>query len=302
MKKIILILSFLTITVSAFAQNDIQLSQQINNRIVFNPAATGQSGCYNFTVLDREQWTGVKDAPSTQLFNFNKYFKTAKIGLGLTMIHDRLGVERSFNAKIAVAYHAWFTDEMVLSFGLGLGVLNKSLDGTELIYENPNDPNKMVTKVSKITPDFDFGLEYNWKSLSIGASATHLVTSLKKATSFKVPRHFYAYAKYAIKLSPSVEIVPALSWNNCGKVNMVEINAMANVKDRVSAGFSYRVGDAIVFIAGVKLVDAVRVSYSYDMKMGNIEYGSTKGSHEIMLLCRFGCNNLEKAPHPRFFN
>lgn len=75
MKKIILILSFLTITVSVFAQNDIQLSQQINNRVVFNPAATGQSGCYNFTVLDREQWIGIKDAPSTQLFNFNKYIK-----------------------------------------------------------------------------------------------------------------------------------------------------------------------------------------------------------------------------------
>ncbi len=302
MKKILLILGFLTMTFSVFAQNDIQLSQQINNRIVYNPAATGQSGCYNFTVLDREQWTGVKDAPSTQLFNFNKYFKTAKLGLGLTMIHDRLGVEKSFNAKIAVAYHAWLTEKMVLSFGLGLGILKKSIDGSELIYENPNDPNKLITKVSKITPDFDFGLEYNWKSLSIGASATHLVTSFKKATSFKVPRHLYAYAKYAIKLSPSVEIVPALSWNNCGKVNMIEINAMVNVKDRVSAGFSYRVNDAIVFIAGVKLVDAVRVSYSYDIKMGKIEYGSTKGSHEVMLLCRFGCNNLEKATHPRFFN
>jgi len=302
MKKIILILSFLTITVSVFAQNDIQLSQQINNRIVFNPAATGQSGCYNFTLLDREQWTGIKDAPSTQLFNFNKYFKTAKIGIGLTMIYDRLGVERSLNAKATIAYHAWLTDQMVLSFGIGAGIINKTLNGNELTYESSlTDPHALVSQKSKLSPDFDFGIEYNWKGLNIGASATHLITGLKKATTFKVPRHFYAYAKYAIKVSPSVEITPALSWSNVAKVHMIEINATTLIKDRVMAGLSYRVNDAVVLMAGIKLIDQVRLSYSYDIKMGSMKYGNTKGSHEVMLLCRFGCSN-DNSLHPRFFN
>jgi len=317
MKKIILILSFLTITVSVFAQNDIQLSQQINNRVVFNPAATGQSGCYNFTVLDREQWTGVKDAPSTQLFNFNKYFVKAKLGIGLTLIHDRLGYERSIGAKVAIAYHAWLTDKMVLSFGIGAGILNKTLNYAALTWDDPTEQGIKTGKESKLSPDFDFGIEYNFKGLSIGGSTTHLITSLKKSTSFKVPRHIYAYAKYAITCSPSLEIVPALSYNNVGTVHLVEVNAMANIKDRVSAGLSYRTGinpkgkdtglpvvgtDALVIIAGVKVIDAVRISYSYDIKMGGLKYGSTKGSHELMVLCRFGCNNLDKAPHPRFFN
>ena len=150
-------------------------------------------------------------------------------------------------------------------------------------------------------PDFDFGIEYNWLGLNIGASATHLVTSIKKSSSFKVPRHYYAYAKYAIRVSPSVEIIPALSWNNLGKVHMIEINTMVGYKDRFTAGLSYRVNDALVIIAGVKLIDQVRLSYSYDIKMGSLKFGSTKGSHEVMLLCRFGCND-QGALHPRFFN
>ncbi|HNZ42065.1 MAG TPA: type IX secretion system membrane protein PorP/SprF [Bacteroidales bacterium] len=317
MKKIILILSFLTITVSVFAQNDIQLSQQINNRVVFNPAATGQSGCYNFTVLDREQWIGIKDAPSTQLFNFNKYIKKAKLGLGLTVVHDRLGVESSLGAKVLIAYHAWLTDKMVLSFGIGAGIINKTINYSALTWDDPTEAGIKTGKEGKLTPDFDFGLEFNYKGLSLGASSTHLITSLKKSTTFKVPRHIYAYAKYAIKCSPSFELVPAVSYNNVGTVHLLELNAMANIKDRVSAGLSYRGGinakssendlpamgtDALAIIAGIKIVEQVRISYSYDIKLGGIKYGSTKGSHELMLLCRFGCNNKDQEPHPRFFN
>ncbi|MBP8041966.1 MAG: type IX secretion system membrane protein PorP/SprF, partial [Bacteroidales bacterium] len=132
-----------------------------------------------------------------------------------------------------------------------------------------------------------------------------------------VPRHIYAYAKYAIKCSPSFELVPAVSYNNVGTVHLLELNAMANIKDRVSAGLSYRGGinakssendlpamgtDALAIIAGIKIVEQVRISYSYDIKLGGIKYGSTKGSHELMLLCRFGCNNKDQEPHPRFFN
>lgn len=301
MKKIIFFLSILSITISLSAQTDIQLSQQINNRILFNPAATGQSGCYNFTLLAREQWTGIKEAPSTQLFNFNKYFKSPKLGIGFTIIYDRIGVEKTLNAKADISYHAWINNEIVLSFGLGMGIINRSINGASLTYEDPNDPNALIIKDSKLAPDFDFGMEFNYKGLNIGAASTHLITSFKKLTNFKVPRHIYAYAKYAIIVSPSVEIVPALSWNNIGNINIIEINAMTNIKDRVSAGLSYRISDALVIIAGVKIIDQLRLSYSYDIKLGSIKYGSTKGSHEIMLLCRFGCDKAGPI-HPRFFN
>jgi len=301
MKKIIFLLSIMMITFSVSAQTDLQLSQQINNRIMYNPAATGQSGCYNFTLLSRQQWTGISQAPSTQLFNFNKYFKSPKLGVGFTFVFDRIGVETTINTKAAISYHAWLTDEMVLSFGLGAGIINRSINGTTLTYENPNDPNALITKNHKLQPDFDFGIEYNWKGLNVGVSSTHLITSFKKATIYKVPRHFYSYARYAIKVSDAVEIVPALSWNCLGNIHMVEINAMTNIKDRVSAGLSYRIDDALVIIAGVKIVDQVRLSYSYDIKLGGVKYAQTKGSHEIMLLCRFGCDK-QGSLHPRFFN
>ncbi|MCK9613694.1 MAG: type IX secretion system membrane protein PorP/SprF [Bacteroidales bacterium] len=301
MKKIIVLLSFLITTVAVFAQTDIQLSQQINNRVLFNPAATGQSGCYNFTILAREQWTGIKEAPSTQLFNFNKYFKGPKLGIGFTFIYDRVGVEKTLNAKASISYHVWLTNEMTLSFGLGMGIINRSVNGAGLTYEDPNDPNAVIIKDSKLKPDFDFGIEYNWKRLNIGVASTHLITSFKKSTIYKVPRHYYTYAKYAIKVSPSVEIIPALSWNCLGNIHIFEINAMTNIKDRVFAGLSYRIDDAFIIMAGVKIIDQVRLSYAYDIKAGSIKYGSTKGSHEIMLLCRFGCD--KQGPlHPRFFN
>lgn len=302
MKKILITLLVLGASLSAMmAQNDIQLTQQIYNRNLFNPAATGQSGCWNVSLLARQQWTGFTGRPSTQMLNVNRYFKGYKLGIGLSVINDKLGAEASQNVKASIAYHAWLSQKAVLSFGLGIGLLNKSINGNILTYENANDPNAYISKKSEMKPDFDFGMEFNMGGLNIGAASTHLFTGLKKSATFKVPRHFYLYAKYAFNVSNAVEITPSISLNNIGKINLLEINVTTMIKNRVWAGISYRLDDAIAFIAGVKIIKQLSLGYSYDYSLGAIR-GYCGGTHEIMLIGKFGCSPTSKFIVPRFFN
>lgn len=302
MKKIIFPL-LLLLSANLIAQNDIQLSHQVQNRILFNPAATGQSGCHNLSLLAREQWTGIDQAPSTQLFNYNKYFKGPKLGIGFSVINDKLGVEHNLNVKGAVAYHAWLTDRSVLSFGLGLGIIKKSVDGSKLVYETAGDPNAVLVKESKLKPDFDFGVEFNSGGLNLGVSSTHLITSIKKSDLVTVPRHLYAYGKYAIRVSDGLEIVPAVSWYNVANIHQIDINSIFYIQDRFWAGATYRLNDAFVMLAGVKIIDQLRIGYAYDFKIGPIKSSYTKGSHEIMLIGKFGCTESFKGMiAPRFFN
>ena len=47
------------------AQNDIQLSQQLFNRVYYNPAAAGASQYINGILFARQQWVGFPQAPRT---------------------------------------------------------------------------------------------------------------------------------------------------------------------------------------------------------------------------------------------
>lgn len=304
MKKVIGILTLLTcLSLALSAQNDLQLSHQLYNRILFNPAATGQSGCYNITLLAREQWTGIKKAPETQILNINKYINPAKLGIGLLVISDKVGYENILNVKAAIAYHAWLSKKSVLSFGIGAGIINSSIEGSKLTYQEQGDANATITNQSKLYPDFDFGMEFNSGGLNLGVSSTHVVTSFKKSDLLKVPRHIYAYGKYAIKVTKGFEIIPAISYNNINRVHLIECNATFNVYDRIWAGASYRIEDSFVLMAGVKIINQLRIGYAYDFKTGPIRTSITKGSHEAMLQLRFGCPSSKPFQiSPRFFN
>jgi len=67
---------------------------------------------------------------------------------------------------------------------------------------------------SKTRLDFDFGMVYKWKNLSVGISTTHLTQSNSKATNYKVSRHNYFYAKYNYQINQDFTINPSISLNN----------------------------------------------------------------------------------------
>ncbi|MEI6765144.1 MAG: type IX secretion system membrane protein PorP/SprF [Bacteroidota bacterium] len=304
MKKISgLLILLLGLSFAVMAQNDLQLSHQIYNRILFNPAATGQSGCYNITLLAREQWTGIKKAPETQILNINKYITPAKLGLGLSVISDKVGYENILNVKAAIAYHAWLSKRTVLSFGVGGGIISTTVEGSKLTYQEPGDPNATISNITHVYPDFDFGAEFNSGGLNLGVSSTHVVTSFKKSDLMKMPRHIYAYGKYAIKVTKGFEIIPAVSYSNINRVHLFDCNATFSFSDRVWAGASYRIEDSFVLMAGVKIINQLRIGYSYDFKTGPIKSAITKGTHEAMIQMKFGCPSAKPNQiSPRFFN
>ena len=153
MRRFVYLLIFTCIGFTADAQQDAQFTQYMFNPLYWNPATAGNDIDYNYlTVIHRSQWLGYSStfddgvAPTTQSLTFSMPFprKESKEGgnhwgLGVSLVHDQTGLFRNVEAQFALAYHHELKAGK-LSFGIGSGIYNQSLDASNLRFVVPGDP------------------------------------------------------------------------------------------------------------------------------------------------------------------
>ena len=286
----------------SFAQNDMQFSHYMYNEIMFNPAATGNSDKMIASLVARQQWLGIDNAPSTQFLNLHTYVAQIKGGAGITILNDRVGYENTLNLKLNYAYHCRLSETASLSGGLSAGFVNKRLDGSKLIYEQGSDPHALLSNTSAFSPDLGLGLEFNTAKLTAGISATHINKSVSSSTEFVNPRHTFLYAKYKVNAGTDFAVIPCILLKSSGFITQFELNTTVVYKEKIRMGLTYRIKESIVGLVGVNISDWILIGYSYDYNAMPVESYSS-GSHEIMLQARLKGFVTEKHDYksPRFF-
>ncbi|NTW31446.1 MAG: type IX secretion system membrane protein PorP/SprF [Bacteroidetes bacterium] len=301
-KLILLLLVLLSIQGIIVAQNDVQFSNYMFSEISYNPAMTGNASTLDAVLIERQQWVGFDQAPSTQMFNISSYVDKVSGGLGLSIINDKLGYEHSLNAKMIYAYSLLLSEKNCLSMGLGFGMVNRSIKGSELVYDDMTDESAVTTDVNKTKPDFDFGVAFNSEKFAAGFSVTHIDQLPNKATILKVPQHYYLFAKYKFKASEKINIIPSVKFRSSIFITQFDASAIAYYAGKFWLGASYRLNDAIVGLAGVDITKNIRLGYSFDYNSGAVKSYSS-GSHEIILLASFNVSKKNiPTKSPRFFN
>ncbi|MDR1983305.1 MAG: PorP/SprF family type IX secretion system membrane protein [Prevotellaceae bacterium] len=284
MKKLVLILIVLFCGVSSYGQSDAILTQQWFSRINANPAATGNTNDVNVFLLHRTQWSGFEnDAPQTSLLNATNYFEKINSGVGLSLSYDREGeLQTNYNAKVAYAYHLKFSENVLLSLGLGLNLQHRSIDWTKIRMKHPDDPEIPNEGVQKETGvDFDFGLEFSTSRFTFGAALNRIGKSdVKKLTSFKNGQQIYAYGRYRITLCEGLDIAPTVTYVNANSKNVWESGVLGFITNKFWVGTAYRHEIAWAFLAGFEF-NMFRVGYAYDHYIK--DSSNLGGTHEIML-------------------
>ena len=92
-----------------WSQQDPQITHNMFNKFMYNPAVAGAYPELHATLLHRSQWVGVDGAPTTSNLNAHAYIDRIKGGVGLNVINDKAGM---FSAK---------TVSLSYSYQLGLG-------------------------------------------------------------------------------------------------------------------------------------------------------------------------------------
>lgn len=288
MRRIFFIILAVGISLVSKAQQDPQFSQNMYNLLTFNPAFAGVGDEMTASVINRQQWIGFEDAPVSTAFNGNVPLRIGRRmhGLGLTVMSDKLGFENKTTIKFQYAYPFKIFNG-ILNAGLSFGLQNNALNGKW----DPNDENDPIlngtsTDASKMVFDAGLGFYYRSKSLYLGASSTHINkpnVAFDEKNKIYLYRHYYIMGGYKYGLTNQVDIIPSFFFKSDGRMSQYDINTNVVYNKKYRGGVSYRVDDAIVFLAGILLKNGLDIGVAYDVSVSKIN----KPSLEFMLAYHF---------------
>jgi len=301
-----LVVFVLLASVSAKAQQPPMYSQYMFNMLNINPAYAGSRGVVTATALYRNQWVGIDGAPQTTSVGFDMPIHEKKIGVGVQLYDDRLGVERTTGLNASYAFRIQLTESGTLSLGLQAGLLNYRANFSEVRTFQPNDPT-FNQNISGILPSAAAGIYYNSDRFYIGVSTPALLkTKLSYDNTADVSSvsgrdlHLYLASGFVVNLNQDLVFKPSILVKAAsGAPIEYDLNTNLWIDNVISFGFSYRTGDAIVGMAELQLSKQLRLGYAYDKTFSNLSSYNT-GTHELMLRMEFGTTK-GKIASPRYF-
>lgn len=307
MKKISpLLLLLLFAYVNSYAQQQPQFTQYMYNTIAVNPAYAGSRDALSIIGLNRNQWAGFDGGPQTQTLSIHSPLRNEKVGLGLSLIKDKLGYEDFTSVYADFSYTIKTSDKVELSFGLKGGATYYKIDNELYNLENPD-------------PYFDENNKFNRWNMNIGAGA--LLHSNKWYFGLSAPRiinhdknssdiyksldrvHYFMIAGYVFDLSETLKFKPSIV-NKYVKGAPLSTDVTANFlfNEKLWLGASYRINNNqrdLGFFADFQVSKQFRIGYAYEIPTGEIRPFTT-GSHEILLIYEFKfLKNRLKSP--RYF-
>ncbi len=280
-------------------------SQYMFNGLLINPAYAGSRDALAVNLTYRHQWVGFDGAPTTQLVSVHSPIKARKIGLGIQVYNDRIGVSRETGVMTNYAYRIPF-QKGKLQFGLGAGISSLQADWTQVALQDRSDVVFSTNSRGTIRPNFSGGVFYYKKAYYVGASMpfmlAHTYDPANSTWGLATRKEQYqpmVTGGYVIKLNKTFKLKPStLVRYQVASGVQADINANLIINDKIWAGVSYRSEDAIVGMFEVLPTPQWRLGYAYDMGISKLTpYNS--GTHELMLQYEFGYRL--RVRDPRYF-
>ena len=307
MKKNLLLLICIAISSFAVGQQELMVSQYMFNGLLLNPAYAGTHDYWSASALHRSQWVNFDKAPTTQVFGIDGPIANNRLGLGLQISNDRIGITSQLEAAISLAYHLPL-GEGDLSFGLRAGGGSYSATLSDVVVWDENDAVYQGGDIQgQFIPKFGFGVYYHTDRYFAGISVP-MIYSLDDAiiidnsvTNNYFTQHYYLNGGMVFEPSVNVAIKPSILVKYLPAAPIeVDLNCNVLLYRRLWLGAGYRTGDALIGMVEYNITPQLRAGYAYDFTLTEINNYSN-GSHEIMLGYDFGRNVELKKRSPRYF-
>ena len=286
--KQIVVLTFVLLARFGFTQQDPAFSQFMYNGLAIDPAMAGSSQTLSATAISRQQWAGIKGAPSTQTFNVDAPWGK-KVGLGLSVINDQLGITKNLNISSQYAYRVQFGGS-TLSLGLQATVASYRADYTSVIT-NPNSldqsiDNSFAQDIKRMGFNFGTGAYYYSQKFYAGISIPHIFNQHfdgSRGSATKQSRNYFFSAGYIVDVGPKVTIKPsALLKISEGQSVQLDLNSTVWYDNILGVGVSYRTNDSVTGLVQYQIGKQFRVGYARDFIVSSLSRYTT-GNNEIMV-------------------
>jgi type IX secretion system PorP/SprF family membrane protein len=291
------------------AQQDAQFTQYMYNTINVNPAYAGSRESMSVFALHRTQWVGLDGAPVTNTVSINTPINGSNVGLGVSIVNDKIGPSDENNIAVDFSYTINTSDRYKLSFGVKASANLLNIDFTKLNKYDKNDYAFDTNIDNKFSPNIGAGVYLHSDNTYVGLSAPNLLETQHfdryagtgaNSHVAKEKIHYYLIAGHVFDLNADVKFKPSILTKMVqGAPLQVDLSANFLINDKFTAGIAYRWSAAMSALVGFQVSDSWFIGYSYDMETTKLaNYNS--GSHEIFLRYEL-FNSYSKIISPRFF-
>lgn len=276
------------------------------NKLLYNPAYSGNKEVYSFIADYRDQWKEISGAPKTLSFTADKLigpeWKYTKFAMGMSASSEHIGVENNTDLKLYGSYHLPLNHEkLIMSFGLSFGGKLYSTNYNELNPYNANDPNLTTDFHNKYLPNAGAGIflkDANNSKFYVGFSVPNILQNyLNKNSGAKETRGYYLIGGYVIPIvnkatddgnsDTKLALVPQtiLRYIYGGEYQLpfsADFNLSAIFYNRILFGITYRTDESFDFITHIQVLHSVSIGYAHDY-MSKALSPYTRGTDEIIV-------------------
>jgi len=287
------------------------------NKLALNPGYAGYHADGCVTGIYRGQWLGLEGAPESQILSFHTGFGGDRIGFGLGLARESIGISKQITGDIYYAYKVPLGPG-TLSLGAQASIRNMTVDYTDpsvrAIEDLTFDQGVDLGRDSRLVANFGAGAYFNTNRFYLGVGAPRMMNSdidFEENTLFiaREERHWYFMTGLVIPLNSSLDFIPQVltRYTDAAPVD-VDINASFTWKQDYTIGCTFRtgggegdIGESLDIIAAAKIARGLLLAVSYDMTMSDIRKYAN-GSLEVML--RYCFNEAPRQgvfTNPRYF-
>lgn len=309
LKKIILVLCLGFVSVSLNAQQIPMFTHYMNNTLMVNPAYAGSRDAFSITALHRSQWVDFNGAPITQTLSMHTPLRNEHIGIGLSILNDKIGPTNNTSIFVDYAYIMRLTEKSKLSLGISAGGSMFQANLSDLELDVIDDPAFQNNIDNHITPNFGFGVYYSRDRFYAGISTPMLLQNSYSGTQDndniligKEHRHYFLIAGAMINMTQNVAFKPTtLVKITASAPAQIDLTTSFVFMEKFLIGAMFRTGDAFGGLVGLNITDQLHLGYSYDWSYGLKTAKYNQGSHEIFLRYDFIFTSKKQIHSPRYF-
>ena len=331
---------FLSVCVFAFSPKmraqDLHFSQFFNSPLITNPANTGfiPDADYRLGGSYRDQWSTIMTQPykTMSIFGdaqiFRDKLENGWLGIGGVLLTDVAGSGSLRSTKFygSLAYHQMLGESSLLSAGFNIGYANKTIDASKLKYPDQFDgkffdntrPTSVVLSNNNVSYlDIQAGMNYAYfpqENIYINAGYSIQHVNQPRESFFNdltnngiIPMRHIGFLNAILKVNDRVIINPNAYFTTQAKATelVFGMNANYNLSEfgekQLIAGLYYRLGDAIIPMAGLE-VGSLKFTFSYDVTLSGLnKFNGYRGASEFSIIKKgFYPENVDRqslCPH-----
>jgi type IX secretion system PorP/SprF family membrane protein len=273
---------FLTASSVLLSQYDKNISFFNSQMNIVNPAFAGHIEGTSFSLISRNQWVSIEDAPKSQIFTFSSSRKK-NVGLGLSIFSKQNYVEKFNDANIDFSYKLDLNENTRLFLGLK-GVLNFFKSDISSFSNSSNFVDPALVSISNFNPNLGLGFLLNSKKYWFSLSIPKLFTSVSNETFISQNSIVtYVGAGSKFKINDTYQLKPNILFRNSKNQKAIfDFSVLLGFKEFFDFGALYRSNGAIGLLSKFNLKGA-EIGYAYETISNSLAGALNLNTHELFI-------------------